>query len=123
MGLSGLVVLAFLVYHLLHFTLGVTHPDQHSMVDNMQRHDVYSMVILGFRDPAVALSYIIAICLLGLHLNHGASSLFQSLGLKHSKYNDFIAKIGPLVAIIVVVGNISMPIAVLCRWVGAEIGG
>ena len=60
MLLTGLVLLAFVVYHLLHFTAGVTHPEQFQMYDSYGRHDVYSMVILGFRDPLIAVSYIAA---------------------------------------------------------------
>ena len=74
------------------------------------------MVVLGFQNPLIAGSYIIAMLLLGLHLSHGASSMFQSLGLHHPKYNGFIDKVGPALAIIIVVGNCSMPVAVLLRY-------
>ena len=53
-----------------------------------------SMVILGFQQPAVSISYIIAMDPFGLHLNHGASSLFKSLGLRNSKYNNMLDKAG-----------------------------
>ena len=113
MALSGLVVLAFVVYHLLHFTLGVTHPDHKALVDAAGRPDVYSMVILGFQQPIVSISYIVAMLLLGLHLSHGASSMFQSLGLNHEKYNGLLEKVGPGLALVTVLGNCSMPLAVL----------
>jgi len=113
MRLSALVLLAFIVYHLLHFTLGVTNPADKAHVDALGRPDVYKMVILGFSNPVIAITYVIAMLLLGLHLSHGASSMFQSLGLHHPKYNGFIDKIGPALAGIIVVGNCSMPLAVL----------
>ena len=113
MRLSALVLLAFVIYHLLHFTLGVTHPDHKALVDAAGRPDVYSMVILGFQQPIVAISYVVAMLLLGLHLSHGASSMFQSLGLHHPQYNGFIDNVGPVLAGIIVVGNCSMPLAVL----------
>ena len=116
MRLSALVLLAFIVYHLLHFTLGVTNPADKAHIDALGQPDVYKMVVLGFQNPLIAGSYIIAMLLLGLHLSHGASSMFQSLGLHHPKYNGFIDKVGPALAIIIVVGNCSMPVAVLLRY-------
>ena len=76
------------------------------------------MVILGFQQPIVAISYVVAMVLLGLHLSHGASSMFQSLGLHHDKYNGMIDKVGPSLAIIIVIGNCSMPLAVLLGAIG-----
>ena len=118
MRLSALVLFAFIVYHLLHFTLGVTHPDHKALVDAAGRPDVYSMVVLGFKQPVVAISYIVAMLLLGLHLSHGASSMFQSLGMHHKKYNGFLNAIGPVLATVIVVGNCSMPLAVLFGAIG-----
>lgn len=123
MKLSGLVVLAFVVYHLLHFTLGGAVPDDTNLLDAQGRKDIYKMVVLGFQQPAVSASYIIAMVLLGLHLNHGATSLFQSLGLRNVKYNTMIDKIGPALSLFVVVGNCSMPIAVLTGLIGVDVGG
>ena len=114
MAYTGLVVLAFIAYHIAPFTLGVPHPDHYALVDAAGRHDVYSMFVKGFQQPVVASLYIVANILLGLHLNHGASSLFQSLGLNHPKYNPCLAKVGPVFSGVVVLGNISMPIAVWC---------
>ena len=122
MKLTGLVLLAFIIFHLLHFTFGVTHPD-HIGVDALGRKDIYSMVILGFQQPAVAASYIIAMVLLGIHLSHGASSLFKSLGLRHAKYDSMLDKVGPCLATLVVLGNCAMPIAVLTGLLGANVGG
>lgn len=113
MTLSGLLVLAFIVYHLLHFTLGVTHPEHFALVDRMGRHDVYSMFVLGLSQPAVAVSYIIANILVGLHLSHGVRSLFQSLGLRTPKYETMIVGLARGVATIVVIANVSMPLLVL----------
>jgi succinate dehydrogenase / fumarate reductase, cytochrome b subunit len=127
MKMSGLVVLAFVVYHLLHFTLGGATPDHTSLMtklsDGTDVKDIYKMVVLGFQQPAVSAAYIIAMVLLGLHLNHGATSLFQSLGLRNVKYNTLIDKVGPALSIFVVVGNCSMPIAILTGLIGADVGG
>jgi len=117
MALSGLLLLAFIVYHLLHLTLGQTHPEHYAMTDAMGRQDVFGMMVMGFQQAPVAISYIIAMVLLGMHLSHGISSLFQSLGLNSPKYAPMIAKIGPTVAGVIVIGNISMPLAVLAGFI------
>jgi succinate dehydrogenase / fumarate reductase cytochrome b subunit len=113
---SGLVVLAFIVYHLLHFTLGKTDPMHFELLDGHGRHDVYSMFIFGFQNVYVAVAYIVSMVLLGLHLNHGVSSLFQTLGINHPRFNGLLHKVGPVFSVVVVLGNISMPIAVLMGW-------
>jgi succinate dehydrogenase / fumarate reductase cytochrome b subunit len=110
---TGLMVLAFIVYHLLHFTLGVTNPDHFALRDAQGRHDVYGMVIAGFQNVWVTGSYVLAMLMLGPHLSHGASSMFQSLGLRHPQYDSMISKIGPTFAAVIVIGNITMPLAVL----------
>ena len=118
MVMSGLLLLAFIVYHLLHFTLGITDPEHFHLTDALGRHDAYAMFVLGFQQPLVAGSYMVAMLLLGLHLNHGVSSLFQSLGLNHPRYNGVMRKLGPTLALIVVVGNSVMPLACLLGLVG-----
>ncbi|HYE71730.1 MAG TPA: succinate dehydrogenase cytochrome b subunit, partial [Blastocatellia bacterium] len=67
---SGLIILAFVIYHLLHFTIGVTDPQAYALRDG-NRPDVYGMVIAGFSNPIVSAFYIIAMALLCLHLSHG----------------------------------------------------
>lgn len=117
MRLSGLVLFAFIVYHLLHFTAGAVTTDPNGLelatMDDQERHHVYNMVVAGFSNPFVSGSYIIAMILLGIHINHGASSVFQTLGLKNSKYNILIEKLGPTLSAVIVVGNCLIPIAVL----------
>ena len=117
MPLTGLVIMTFVVYHLLHFTAGVTHPELHALVDAQGRHDVYSAFVASFQDPLVAGAYIVAMVLLGFHLAHGVSSLFQTLGINHPRYNPIIRLIGPAFGALVVIGNASMPIAVLLGFI------
>jgi succinate dehydrogenase / fumarate reductase cytochrome b subunit len=112
MMLTGLLLLAFILYHLAHFTFGVA-TDYLALRDSQGRHDVYAMVVMGFRHPLIAGSYVVAMVILFLHLWHGASSWFQSLGVNHPKYNGFIRGFGPVLATIVLIGNCSMP---LCIW-------
>jgi succinate dehydrogenase / fumarate reductase cytochrome b subunit len=83
------------------------------------RRDVYRMVILGFRDPLISLTYIIAMILLGLHLSHGASALFQTLGLTSPKYRKAMFLVGPVGATLIVLGNVSIPLVILLdHWTG-----
>jgi succinate dehydrogenase / fumarate reductase cytochrome b subunit len=114
---TGLIVLAFIVYHLLHFTTGTIMPGAHALQDAQGRHDVYSMVVLGFQNPLVAVSYMVAMALLCMHLAHGASSIFQTLGASHPKYNGLFQKCGPVLAAVIFVGNVSMPAAVLAGFI------
>ena len=113
MILSGLIILTFLIYHLLHFTLGVTDPQSFALRDADDRHDVYNMVINGFKNPLISGGYILAMVLLFSHLGHGASSWMQSLGWNHPKYNGVIAKVGPIISWIVCLGFVAIPLAVL----------
>ncbi len=103
---SGVILLAFIVYHLLHFTIGSVHPD-------FVPGDVYHNFIVGFKVPIVSAFYILAMLLLGLHLYHGVWSMLQTLGLSHPRYNALRHGAATLVAAVVVIGNISMPVAVL----------
>ncbi|HEX8280947.1 MAG TPA: succinate dehydrogenase cytochrome b subunit [Chthoniobacterales bacterium] len=114
MWLSGLVVLAFIVYHLAHFTLVVADPRLSALrPDALGRHDVFSMMVYGFRNVLVSAFYLIAMFLLMLHLTHGASSFFQSLGLNDKTLTPKLARGGRIFAWLLFAGYISIPIAVL----------
>ena len=106
---SGVFLLLFIVYHLLHMTWGTVHPD-------FIPGDVYHNVIAGFRPALVSIVYIVAMLALGLHLYHGVWSFLQTLGLSHPRYNPLRHAFATLIAVAVVVGNISMPVAVLAGW-------
>lgn len=116
MILSGLTILSFLIYHLLHFTLGVTNPEylQLSFDLNGERvHDVYAMVVTGFSQPLVAGFYIISMGLLCWHISHGVGSLFQTLGITNAKNNDTIQKISMATAGLIFLGNVSIPLSII----------
>ncbi len=103
---SGPIVFLFIVYHLLHFTIGSVHPE---FVDGA----VYRNVIVGFSVWPVAVAYVIAILALGLHLRHGAWSMLQTLGASHPQW-DRVRKLAATVfTVIIVLGFISVPLAVL----------
>lgn len=103
---SGVILLLFIVYHLLHFTTGTLHQ---SFIEG----DVYHNFVAGFRVVPVSLFYIFAMLALGLHLRHGLWSMFQTLGVSHPRYMR-MAHVGAwILAAIIVIGNISFPLAVL----------
>lgn len=116
MVLSGLLILAYVIYHLLHFTLHVTDPAYAGMTDTHGRLDVYRMVVAGFSRPAVAGAYIAAMLILGAHLYHGASSFFQSMGWNGPKYERFVRWFGPVLGTVIAGGYIIIPLAVWVGW-------
>lgn len=111
---SGLTILAFIIYHLLHFTVhaGNDYGTYKTTLEGHTVHDVYRMVIAGFSwFPAVAF-YIIAMVLLTSHLSHGFSSLFQTLGIATDKSEPLFKKLGYAFAGLILIGNCSIPIAI-----------
>ena len=120
MLLSGLMVLCFIVFHLLHFTVQVPAvnmigQDFVRLHDAKGRHDVYRMMILGFSNPVASGFYIVGVGLLALHLNHGIGSLFQTLGLNSGKLRPLWDKGGPALSWLIFIGYASIPVAVLTK--------
>ncbi len=113
---SGLTILAFVVFHLLHYTVRVDselaalggNPDAHG-----NNNDAYAMVILGFKTWYVSLFYIISISLLCSHLSHGVASIFQTLGLRTRKNAGLINSLAKGYTAIIWIGFVSIPVAVL----------
>ena len=112
MALTGLVTLAFLVYHIMHFTLGWVQPEYFHLADAQGRNDAYTMFVMGFESTPILISYIVAVALLCLHLAHGASSWLQTLGWKHPKYDGVLNLIGPVLAVVLIAGYLAPPLAV-----------
>jgi succinate dehydrogenase / fumarate reductase cytochrome b subunit len=108
MPYSGVVILAFLVFHLLHFTFRQVALGGVDFGEN-----VYKMIIAGFTQPVVAVFYIVSMILLCLHLSHGISSVFQTLGLRNERWRSRLDGVSSLYAWIVALGFISIPLAVL----------
>ena len=129
---TGLVVLAFLIYHLAHFTLGVAQAGtfkenlklyamQHEyrmagfpvIAAGAQVLDVHSMVILGFQNPVVSIFYIVAVGLLSFHLLHGFDSMFQTLGLRSTRWSGGLRAVAVIFCLAYFAGNLAIPGAVL----------
>jgi succinate dehydrogenase / fumarate reductase cytochrome b subunit len=109
---SGPIVLAFIIFHLLQFTAGYIHPSA-----TFVQGDVYQNVVSGFQVWWVSAWYIFAMCLLGLHLSHGLWSMFQSVGLAHPRISLYLKIAAKAIAIIIVLGYISIPISVLLGFI------
>jgi succinate dehydrogenase / fumarate reductase, cytochrome b subunit len=106
---SGPILAAFIVYHILHFTLGTVHPDFHE-------GQIYANVVAGFRVVPVSIAYIVAMILLGMHLNHGVWSMFQSIGVSNPRYSAGLRRFANVFAALIVLGFISIPIAVMAGY-------
>lgn len=113
MALSGLMVLCFIIFHLLHFTVQSVDPSFLKLHDAQGRHDVYRMIVLGFSNPYASGFYIVAVGLLAMHLNHGIASMFQTLGLNSAKLRPLWEKGGPALSWLIFLGYASIPVAVL----------
>ncbi len=103
---GGVIIFAFVVYHLLHLTFGAAHPD---FVPGAAYHNV----LAGFRTWPVTVAYVVAVTALGFHLYHGVWSVFQSLGANHPDYNRYRRPLAGAVAAVVTLGFITVPIAVV----------
>ncbi|MGH8915800.1 MAG: succinate dehydrogenase cytochrome b subunit [Acidimicrobiia bacterium] len=111
---SGVIFAAFLLFHLADLTWGIAPVAP----DTWARGAVYANFVATFSRAPVTIFYVIAMVLLGFHLYHGAWSMFQSLGINHPRFNMARRYFAIGLAILVVVGNSVMPLAVLFGWVG-----
>ena len=118
MLMSGLIVAVFIIYHLLHYTVELqaingTGQNFATFVDPEKRHDVFRMMVAGFRNGWVSGFYLLGVGLLCLHLSHGASSMFQSMGWRNDAYRPFLDKASRVVAVMIFLGYASIPVAIL----------
>ncbi len=121
MIVTGLIIIAFVIFHILHYTVRVSEEFRElpmAMVDGREVFDVYSMVILGFQNIPVSIFYILAISLLCVHLTHGVQSVFQTLGLRSRKTEGVITLFARLYTIFVWVGFVIVPLAVVFGLIG-----
>jgi succinate dehydrogenase / fumarate reductase cytochrome b subunit len=110
---SGVLLLIFVIFHLLHFTLGAIGFAPGQFVHLA----VYQNVVAGFSLWYVAVFYILAMAALCLHLNHGIWSAFQTLGWSNARNQRALQILSKIVSILVFLGFSSVPVAVLAGWV------
>ncbi len=107
---TGPIILLYIVYHLLHLTVGSVHP-------RFDLHDVYANTVIGFGSMAVAAAYALAMVALGVHLRHGIWSAFQTLGLIIPRVEAPLRTAALVAAVILALGFITLPISVLLGWI------
>lgn len=120
MMVTGLLVLGFVVFHLLHFTGGVILPDAHQQVDAEGRHHVYAMVVDSFRNPWIVAFYVAGMLGLSTHLKHAISSSVQTLGLTKEGHNSWLRKASPLLAAGIIAGFLAVPLSVFTGAIGSR---
>ncbi len=108
MRIGGVLLLAFIVFHLLHLTTGTIHPGY-----EFSHTDVYGNVVSSFQVPWVALFYIVAMVALLGHLTHGIWSFFQTMGWSHPRLDTIRRTIATVIALMVSLGFIAIPAAIL----------
>ncbi|MEB3204779.1 MAG: succinate dehydrogenase cytochrome b subunit [Candidatus Sericytochromatia bacterium] len=123
MILSGLTLLSFIIYHLLHYTVRTVHAAAAAAHEAplgtpvggeaFAGENVYNMVVAGFGHPGVSFFYLLSMFLLCLHLSHGFQSAFQTLGLSNARMKPTWGKVGIAVSWLLFVGFASIPVAVL----------
>lgn len=99
---TGPILLLYLIYHLLEFTIIPSHPG-----------DVYRNVVEAFQNPWISAFYVAGNLALGLHLFHGIFSAFQSIGANHPRYNNYRRDLAIGISAVITLGNVSFPISVL----------
>ena len=107
---SGVILAAFIVFHLMHLTTGQTHPA-------FDHANPYANFVSGFKVPATAAFYIVAQLCLGLHMWHGVWSFTQTLGLSHPRYESLRRNFATGLTLLVVGVNISYPVAVITGFI------
>jgi succinate dehydrogenase / fumarate reductase, cytochrome b subunit len=122
MLVSGVMLFAFVVFHVLHLTVGVVDATHANLVDGKNQVDVYARVILGFQNSWISGVYLAALGLLGMHLFHAIRSLFQTFGFHHESYLEFIRIFSIGLSIILTVGLASIPLSVLFGFLTVSTG-
>jgi succinate dehydrogenase / fumarate reductase cytochrome b subunit len=110
---TGVIVALFIVFHLADLTWGPANP-------SFVRGDPYNNLVESFERPVVALVYVLANVALGIHIFHGAWSMFQSLGLNNPRFNHWRRRFAQAFAAIIVIGNVSLPVAVMVGAIDAD---
>ena len=105
MRITGPLILAFIIYHILHLTTGTVHPD-------FQEGAVYHNLVAGLRG-IVGVIYVVAVIMLAFHLWHGIWSIFQTLGAPEGRYRSLGRRFATIFTILVTLGFATVPLAVL----------
>lgn len=114
MIVSGLVLLAFVVYHLLHFTVQVPGMGVYEFNEATNMTNVFTMVVSGFSQAFTVLLYVVGMIFLALHLSHGFQSFFQTLGLNNDRSLPLFGAISKVFGVVVLLGYAAIPVLIIC---------
>lgn len=118
MIVSGILILGFIVFHIMHLTLGwVIETEQFGQLDKNGLHDVYHNLVMGFQHIWVSFIYLLALLLIALHLHHAFKSLFQTLGFHHQNFHYLLAFAGPVLNGFIILAFMLIPIAVMFNFI------
>lgn len=106
---QGLFLLAFIIYHLITFKYG---PHYTTQVDGVEMRDLFQLIVEKFKDPAYVFGYVVSMGFVAIHLSHGFSSSFQSLGFNHPRYTPKIRKLSIAYALLIGIGFSAQPLYV-----------
>jgi succinate dehydrogenase / fumarate reductase cytochrome b subunit len=118
---TGVLLMAFIIYHLAHFTFQIIYPESAALknmvpgLENQVVPNVLGMVVSSFQSIGVTLIYAGAMLILFLHLSHGIQSFFQTMGWSNDRTQPFITKAGTLAALAMFAGYVIIPIFILVR--------
>ena len=117
MARTGFVVLAFILFHLAHYTLRLGHPEwsepTFTLISGIKVRDIHTMMVQGFSNGLVSAFYILAVGVLSYHLAHGISSMLQTLGLKNERWTTGLQRFVVVYCWAYFLLNASIPLAVL----------
>ena len=131
MPMSGLIILAFIIFHILQYTVRVA-PENYNLtigespieqghgLPPIEFFDVYAMMVKGFSNVGISIFYLIAMGLLCMHLTHGVSSMFQSLGIRNEMWRKRLRCIAAAYGCFIFIGFASIPISVIAFGHGKE---
>lgn len=114
MLISGIILLAFIIFHILDLTMGVTP----AAADVFQHGEIYANLVASFSRWWVAVFYIIAMVVLFFHLSHGIWLAVSDLGIVGKRWRAILLFVAYLVPAVVMIGNISIPLSVAFGWIG-----
>ena len=114
---TGLILLAFIIYHLAHFTFQVVSPETAALSnpDSLGNPNVLGMVVAAFQNIGITLIYAVSMAALFMHLYHGIQSFFQTLGWNNDRTQGAITSAGKLVSLALFVGYAAIPLTILVR--------
>ena len=118
MMITGSILLAFIVFHLLHFTGGLILTEAYTQIDSKGRHNVFAMVVDGFRHPAILVVYLVGMTALAMHLHHAISSVWQTLGLARGGHHSRVRKLSPILAAVIIAGFLAVPLSIATGFIG-----